>query len=260
MKLWKAAASSFGVLALAAALVVPANAADESKMTYGFFMNPTEVPGGKTIPAGLYGFKIVSETPTNTVIQIVESVPSGKLPPTSPANKDAFTPPADMPVVATIVGVPDFKNRPGNAPATYYQARGGGSAALRTVYFAPNATALVVAYPSGRAAELAKAANRPVPSLSGDAMDANALKSASIKLTTADGSNAEVATAFGKPGDTFAAGGRGAAGYGGGGQADFNGASSEGVSSNANVPGAVPSVPNTHAVDIMVGGKVVVLH
>src|SRR5215469_2320578 len=114
MKLWKAAASSFGVLALAAALVVPASAADESKMTYGFFMNPTEVPGGKTIPAGLYGFKIVSETPTSTVVQIVESVPSGKLPPTSPANKDAFTPPADMPVVATIVAVPDFKNRPGN--------------------------------------------------------------------------------------------------------------------------------------------------
>jgi hypothetical protein len=166
-----------------------------------------------------------------------------------------------MPVVATIVGVPDFKNRPGNAPVTYYQARGGGAAALRTVYFSPNATQFVIAYPNGRAAELAKAANRPVPALSGDAMDANALKSASIKLTTADGSSAEVATAFGKPGDTFTAGGRGAGGYGGGGGDDFNGGSGEGVtSSTANVPGAVPSVPNTHAVDIMVGGKVVVLH
>src|SRR5579871_5607658 len=104
MKFWKAAVSTLGVLALASTLASPAKAADESKMTYGFFMNPVEVPGGKTIPAGLYGFKIVSETPTNTVIQIVTSVPSGQLPPTSPANKDAFTPPSEMPVVATIVG------------------------------------------------------------------------------------------------------------------------------------------------------------
>src|ERR1700722_11414337 len=105
MKFWKAAVSAFGVAALAAALVIPANAADESKITYGFFMNPVEVPGGKTVPAGLYGFKIVSESPTSTVVQIVNSVPSGQLPPTSPANKDAFTPPAEMPVVATFVAV-----------------------------------------------------------------------------------------------------------------------------------------------------------
>ena len=262
MKAWKSIAASLGVLGLAVALAIPANAADESKLTYGFFMNPTEIPGGKTVAPGLYGFKIVSETPTNTVIQIVMSVPSGQLPPTSPVSKDAFTPPSEMAVVATIVGVPDFKNRPGNAAVTFYQARGGGAAALRTVFFAPNKTALVVAYPSGRAAELAKAANRPVPTISGGATDASALQSASIKLTTADGSSAEVATAFGKPGDTFAAGGRGAAGYGGGGggDADFNGASSEGVTSNSNVPGAVPSVPNTHAVDVMAGGKVVELH
>jgi hypothetical protein len=261
MKFWKAAVSAFGVAALAAALVIPANAADESKITYGFFMNPVEVPGGKTVPAGLYGFKIVSESPTSTVVQIVNSVPSGQLPPTSPANKDAFTPPAEMPVVATFVAVPDFKNRPGNNPVTYYQARGGGAAALRTVFFSPNATALVVAYPSGRAAELAKAANRPVPTVAGDAMDANALKNASVKLTAADGSSAEVVTTFGKPGDTFVAGGRGAGGYNGGGGDDFNGASAEGVTTSTSAaPGAVPSVPNVHAVDIMVGGKVVVLH
>jgi hypothetical protein len=261
MKLWKAAAS-LGVLALAAAVAYPANAADESKITYGFFMNPVEVPGGKTIAPGLYGLKIVDETPTNTVIQIVMSVPSGQLPPTSPANKDAFTPPEDMKVVATIVGVPDFKNRPGNQPVTYYQARGGGAAALRTIYFAPNATSLVIAYPTGRAAELAKAANRPVPALSADAMDANALKGTAIKLTTADGSSAEVASAFGKPGDKFVVPARGA-GYGGGGDenADFTGQTNDAVtSSGANVPGATASVPNTHAVDVMAGGKVVELH
>ena len=140
---------------------------------------------------------------------------------------------------------------------TYYQAR-GGNAALRTVLFAPDPNALVVVYPAARAAELAKAADRPVPTLSSDASDANGLKMASLRLTTAAGESAEVASAFGKPGDTFAPGGpRG----GGGDAADFNGASAEGISTApASVPGAVPSVPGVHAVDIMVGGKIVVLH
>jgi len=201
----------------------------------------------------------VDKSGPNKVIQILTSLPSGDLPPTSPANANAFVQPGPMSVVATIVAVTDYKNRPGNAPTTYYQARGGGNAALRTVVFAPDPNALVVVYPAARAAELAKAANRPVPSMAADATDANALKNAAIKLTTADGSAAEVAAAFGKPGDTFApAGPRG----GGGAEADFNGASAEGVSTApaATVPGEVPSVPGVHAVDIMVGNKVVVLH
>jgi len=260
MKVWKAAANALGVFALAAALVIPATAADSAKMTYGFFMNPVEIPGGKVVPSGLYAFKIVDESGPNKVIQILTSLPSGNLPPTSPANANAFVQPGPMSVVATIVAVTDYKNRPGNAPTTYYQARGGGNAVLRTVVFAPDPNALVVVYPAARAAELAKAANRPVPSMAADAADANALKSAAIKLTTADGSGAEVASAFGKPGDTFAPGGQ--RGGGGGGDADFNGASAEGVSTApaAAVPGEVPSVPGVHAVDIMVGNKVVVLH
>jgi hypothetical protein len=245
-----------------AALAIPANAADAIKITYGFFMNPVEIPGGKVVPAGLYGFKIVDESGPNKVIQILTSLPSGNLPPTSPANANAFVQPAPMSVVATIVAVTDYKNRPGNAPVTYYQARGGGNAVLRTVLFAPDPNALVVVYPAARAAELAKAANRPVPSMTGDAADANALKGAALKLTTADGSNAEVASAFGKPGDTFPPAGPRGGGGGGDAGADFNGASAEGVSTApaAAVPGAVPSVPGVHAVDIMVGGKIVVLH
>jgi hypothetical protein len=260
MKVWKAAANALGVLALAAALAIPANAADSIKITYGFFMNPVEIPGGKVVPAGLYGFKIVDESGPNKVIQILTSLPSGNLPPASPANADAFVQPAPMSVVATIVAVTDYKNRPGSAPVTYYQARGGGNAVLRTVVFAPDPNALVVVYPAARAAELAKAANRPVPSMASDAADANALKSAALKLTTADGSSAEVVSAFGKPGDTFAAAGQ--RGGGGDAAADFNGASAEGVNAApaAAVPGAVPSVPGVHAVDIMVGGKIVVLH
>ena len=116
MKEWKAAAINLVVFALAAALAIPANAADSMKITYGFFMNPVEIPGGKVVPAGLYAFKLMDETPTNKVVQILTSLPSGTLPPTSPANANAFVEPGPMSVVATIVAVPDYKNRPGNAP------------------------------------------------------------------------------------------------------------------------------------------------
>jgi hypothetical protein len=264
MNVWKAAANALCLFALAAALASPAKAADSIKITYGFFMNPVEIPGGKVVPAGLYAFKIVDESGPNKVFQILTSLPSGNLPPTSAANASAFVEPGPMSVVATLVAVTDYKNRPGNAPVTYYQARGGDNAVLRTVLFSPDPNALVVVYPAARAAELAKAANRPVPSMASDATDANALKSAAIKLTAADGSSAEVASALGKPGDTFAAGGQRGGGGGGGADAgaDFTGASAEGVSTApaAAVPGAVPSVPGVHAVDIMVGGKIVVLH
>ena len=87
MNLWKAAANALGVFALAATLASPASAADSAKMTYGFFMNPVEIPGGKVVPAGLYAFKIVDETPTNKVIQILTSLP-GKFAPDQPRQRE----------------------------------------------------------------------------------------------------------------------------------------------------------------------------
>ena len=179
-------------------------------------MNSVELPGGKVAPPGLYAFKIVEETATNKIIQILAALPSGTLPPSGPANSGAFAnPAAPMSLVATIVAVPDYHNRPGNGITTYYPARDGGNPALRTVIFAPDPNALVVVYPAARAAELAKAANRPVPSMAFDGSDSSALKSVALKVATADGSDAEIAAAFGKPGDAFApepGGPRGAAG------------------------------------------------
>jgi hypothetical protein len=216
MNLSKAAATTLCVFALAAALAIPASHADSIKMTYAYFMNPVELPGGKVVPAGVYAFRLVDETSTNKVIQVLAALPSGSLPPTSPANSGAFaTPAAPMSLVATIVAVADYHNRPGNGIVTYYPARDGGNAAMRTVIFAPDPNALVVVYPAARAAELAKTANRPVPSMASDVSAPDALKNSSLQVAIADGSVTEVTAAFGKPGDAFApepGGPRGAAG------------------------------------------------
>jgi hypothetical protein len=215
MNLRKAAATALCVFALAAALAVSAKSADSIKITYAYFMNPVELPGGKVAPAGLYAFKLVDETTANKIVQILTALPSGSLPPSSPANANAFDGPGQMSLVATVVAVADYHNRPGNGIVTYYPARDGGNAAMRSVIFSPDQNALVVVYPAARAAELANAANRPVPSMASDAADANALKGAALKVATANGSETEIIAAFGKPGDNFApepGGPRGAAG------------------------------------------------
>lgn len=215
MNLWKAALASVGLFALAASLAIAANAAEAIKITYAYFMNPVELPGGKVAPAGLYAFKLVDETAANKIIQILTALPSGSLPPSNPVNSGAFSDPVPMSLVATIVAVPDYKNRPGNGIVTYYPARESGNAALRTVIFSPEQNALVVVYPAARATELAKAANRPVPSIASDAADATALKSAALRVATVNGSEVDITAAFGKAGDTFApepGGPRGAAG------------------------------------------------
>jgi hypothetical protein len=181
-------------------------------------MNPVELPGGKVAPAGLYAFKLVDETATNKIIQILTALPSGSLPPSSPASSDAFDAGPSMSLVAAVVAVPDYRNRPGNGIVTYYPAREGGNPALRTVIFSPDQNALVFVYTAARAAELAKGANRPVPAMASEASDANALKNALFQVIIANGSATDVAAAFGKPGDAFApepGGPRGPAGYNG---------------------------------------------
>jgi hypothetical protein len=218
MILRNVAATTLCVLALAAALATPSNAADPVKITYAYFMSPVELPGGKIAPAGLYAFKLVDETAANKIVQILTALPSGSLPPSSPVNANAFDGPGQMSLVATFVAVPDYHNRPGNGIVTYYPAPAGGNPALRTVIFSPDQNALVFVYTAARAAELAKSANRPVPLMASEASDANALKNAALQVIIANGSVTEIAAAFGKPGDAFApepGGPRGAGGYNG---------------------------------------------
>ena len=53
MKLWKTAVSILAFVALPS-LACPASAADSIKITYAFFQNPVEIPGGKVLPPGNY--------------------------------------------------------------------------------------------------------------------------------------------------------------------------------------------------------------
>ena len=150
MKLWKAM-SVLG-FAAAAAMAHSARAADSAKITYAAFDTAVEVPGGKLLPPGEYAFKIVRETSSSEVVQIFLALQAGTLGTPSPFNANH-----PMTLSATVLAVTDYRSRPGRGTVSYWQSRGGGPRALRTVLFAMDPQPLVFVYPRARAAELAKA-------------------------------------------------------------------------------------------------------
>lgn len=195
MKLWKAM-SVLG-FAAAAAMAHSARAADSAKITYAAFDTAVEVPGGKLLPPGEYAFKIVRETSSSEVVQIFLALQAGTLGTPSPFNANH-----PMTLSATVLAVTDYRSRPGRGTVSYWQSRGGGPRALRTVLFAMDPQPLVFVYPRARAAELAKAANQPVASMASDpSADVDAMVKMPVKAVTANGEDIEAGEVYGQPGD-----------------------------------------------------------
>ncbi len=187
-----AAAFAFAVIA---ALACPAKAAD--KITYVYFQRPVEIPGGKVLPQGEYAFKLVDETSTARVVQILLALQGGTL-----GAESAYNGNKAMAVAATLVAVSDYSGRRTRGEVTFWPAREGAQIPLRGVRFPLDQEGLIFVYPKARAAELAKAANQPVPSMATEAgADVGVIKNVALKATTANGDDEDVTQAFGKPGD-----------------------------------------------------------
>jgi hypothetical protein len=187
------------LVALAAGLVFSTKAADNpAKITYAYFENPVEIPSGKILPQGTYAFVMQDDSSSsNKIVQILLALPGGTtgMPSNFNANKA-------MAAQATVLLVPDYHTRPGARAITFWPAKEGSPAALRTLSFPVGQVALVFVYPHERAASIAKATNQPVPwSDSSVGQDAGAMKSASIKATTANGQDVDETQVYGKPGD-----------------------------------------------------------
>ncbi len=193
----KRAAGIFVLAALAAGLAFSTKAADPAKITYAYFINPVEVPGGKILPQGTYAFVMLDDSSSsNKIVQIELALPGGTT--GTPSNYNANKAMAPQ---ATVLLVPDYHTRPGARAITLWPAKEGSPAPLRTLSFPVGQVALVFVYPHDRAAEIAKAANQPVASMATNPGDANAMKSATIKATTANGQDQDETQVFGKPGD-----------------------------------------------------------
>jgi len=180
--------------ALIASVSMSARAAD--KITYAYFQRPVELPGGKILPQGEYALKVVDETSTAKVVQILLALQGGTIGVESPYNGNK-----QMAVAATLVAVPDYKGRRTRGTVTFWPARDGATAALRGVNFPLDREGLLFVYPKARAAELAKVANQPVPSMAESAgTDVGVIKNVTLKATTANGEE-DITQAFGTPGN-----------------------------------------------------------
>lgn len=191
MKLWTVAA--LFALALTAVLAGPAKAAD--RITYTYFEHPVEIPGGKVLPQGEYALKVVDESSPAKVVQILLALPGGTIGTPSPYNGNK-----PMTVSATLVAVTDYAGRRTRATVTFWRSRAGAPDALKGVNFPLDKEGLVFVYPRTRAAELAKAANAPVPSMAANSgTDVGVIKNVALKATTANGEDVDVTQAFGTP-------------------------------------------------------------
>jgi hypothetical protein len=192
---FRTAGAALIAVAAIAALACPVEAAD--KITYAYFQRPIEVPGGKILPQGEYALKMVDETTAVRVVQILLALPGGTIGTPSPYNGNK-----SMTVAATLVAVSDYKGRRTRGEVSFWPSRGDAPAALRGVKFPLDQEGLIFVYPKARAAELAKAANQPVPLMAENAgTDVGVIKNVALKAIAADGNDLDVTQAFGKPGD-----------------------------------------------------------
>jgi hypothetical protein len=257
MKVFRIAANTVGMLALAAAIVLPAKSADTGTMDYISFTRPTEVPGGKVLPEGLYAFKISDASGSAKLVQIFLALQGGTL-----GTPSAYNANKPMTLSATVLAVPDYRTRGGRDLVAFTGTPAGGPQVLKAFSPGPGAEAmLALVYPQARAAELAKASKQPVPSAGAASVDVEAMKTAAPKAVNPDGQEVGVIAAVGAPGAPAAAarGGQRAPEA----DAETGGpamAAAAAKTDSHNDPQGVPVSGNGKGIDIMTGGKIVVLH
>jgi len=126
---------------------LPKVMADEwNKKTIVTFDHPVEIPGGRILPAGRYVFKLLDLASDHNIVQIF--------------NEDQTH------LYANIVAIPNYRLQPTDKAVMTFRARAPGSAEAIRAWFYPGANwGEEFVYPKTRAVELAKLANKPVPSM-----------------------------------------------------------------------------------------------
>jgi hypothetical protein len=131
------------------------------KKTVVTFNAPVEIPG-KALPAGTYVFKLLDSSSNRNIVQVWD--------------KD------EQHLLGTILAVPDYRMQPSDKPIIQFEERPAGSPmAIRAWYYPGDNHGQMFVYPHKRAAELAKANNQNVLSMSD-----NMSKNMATQSTTAN--------------------------------------------------------------------------
>ncbi|MFI5095547.1 MAG: hypothetical protein WCE50_16265 [Candidatus Acidiferrum sp.] len=129
---------------LVGVLVSPARADTWNKETVFTFNQPIEIPGGKTLPAGTYVFKLFDSQGWRHIVQIW--------------NEDKTQ------LLATILAVPNYRLEPkGETVINFNERPGICPVALRAWFYPGDNFGQEFVYPKERASELAEKCREIVP-------------------------------------------------------------------------------------------------
>jgi len=159
-----------------------------NKKTTMKFSQPFEIPGGKTLAAGTYVFKLLDSPFDRNIVQIF--------------NEDQTH------VYATVLSIPNQRLTAADKTVVTFEERAAGAPVALKAWFHPGERyGEEFVYGKARALELAKAENEPVPFVeSAPAVEAapaqpapETLEQAPIKAAEPSGEEAAVAEAFPLP-------------------------------------------------------------
>jgi len=190
MNRFKIAIAFAATFVVAMLLIVPVMKAGNdawNKRTTMVFTQPFEVPGGQTLPAGTYVFKLLDSPFDRDIVQVFSA--------------DQNT------LYATILAIPDRRLEPGDKTIMLFQERATGQPQAIKAWFHPGERGgHEFVYPHQKAVEIAKVTNQPVPFLPNDYLPqvteptqkpaVTQLEQAPIKAVEPSGKEVEVAEAF----------------------------------------------------------------
>ncbi len=144
MKIVKTLSVLLGLAMLVAVMVGPTRADTWNKETVFTFNQPVEIPGGKTLPAGTYVFKLFDSQGYRHIVQIW--------------NEDKTQ------LFATILAVPNYRLEPKGETVINFEERPGVCpSALRAWFYPGDLFGQEFVYPKERASELAEKCREVVP-------------------------------------------------------------------------------------------------
>jgi hypothetical protein len=160
-----------GALALSFAGSVTAQPVDQR--TYFTFSGPFEVPGGKTLPAGKYTFRILDSPSNRHIVQVLSQ--DGKQ------------------VHATVMAIPAQRQDPPSDPEIrFMEAPANTPPAIRTWWYPGRTIGHEFIYPKSQARRLAERQSEPVLTVKGNESTAEEMENADLARLSKGGEETSV--------------------------------------------------------------------
>ena len=162
-------------LAFAVSLVGTTASAQEptNQITYFTFSAPFELPGGKTLPAGKYVFKIVDSPSNRHIVQVM--------------SEDQQT------MHATLLAIPAQRQDPADEPEVrFMEAEANMAPAVRTWWYPGRTIGHEFIYPKDQARRLAARQGEGVLTVAGDASGDDAMRTGDLTRIGATGQETAV--------------------------------------------------------------------